>query len=444
MVKKIFSKIFFLSILFMIFPSQSANLSSRIQIPVTKYQLKNGMKVLLNPNSKSSVCSYVWGIPIGSRHERKGLTGISHMFEHLLFKGTEKYSIYEVYAKHGVTANAATSHDNTFYEARFPCNKLGLVLDVESDRMVNLTITQEDLGKERQVVQEERYLRVDNSPKGKQFIVFMDTLFIKHPYRWPVIGYARDIAGYTLEDLRDWYKTYYSPNNITLTLSGNFSKSKAKKLIEKYFGKLKPTEIPKEILVKEPEQNKPRYVSIKKDIKSPIVIMGFKIGPSGTKEFLAFKSLSYILGVGESSRLYKKLVREEKLVSSIGAGVMELLQESVFLIYYPLLDSVNEKKVRSIIQQEIQKIIKEPISDRELGKVKNIQLTELVSKLKTSLSRSYTLYRYEILYQNYKKIYTDIDDLDSLSSQYIQEVSKKYLNPKKISYVILKSTRKGK
>ena len=430
-------------LLFMISSAQSSDLSSHIRVPVTKYQLENGMRVLLNPNNKSSICSYLLGVSTGSRHEREGITGISHMFEHLMFKGTKRYpQFFKTHSENGIIGtNAFTSYDYTGYKATFPCDKLDLILDMESDRLVNLTFTQDELDRERQAVQEERRLRVDNSPTGQLSEVFFRTLFVKHPYRWPVIGYAKDIAAYTLKDLGIWYKTYYSPNNSVLALSGNFSESKAKKLIEKYFGDLKPKEIPKEVLIKEPEQIKTRHASLKKDVQSPYVIMGFKIGTNGTKEALALKTVASILGSGESSRLYKKLVREKKLVSSISAYTIGIFQENVFSIVYPLLDRNKEAEVRSIIQQEIQNLFTEPIGSRELGKMKNIQLARLVSRLKTSQSRVHALWEHELLYQDYKKIYTDIDEIDKLSPQYLQEVSKKYLSPEKMSYVILESTK---
>ncbi len=432
-----------LLLLFMTFLSESANLSSRIKLSVTKYQLKNGMRVLLNSDSSSNLCSYLLGIPTGSRHEREGITGIAHMFEHLMFRGTTKYPQFgKTHNENGIiNTNAFTSHDATAYKASFPCEKLDLILDMESDRFVNLNFTQETLDKERQAVQEERRLRIDNSPMGQLIETMFDTLFVKHPYRWPIIGYKKDIADYSLEDLKKWYKTYYSPNNSTLILSGNFSESKAKKLIEQYFGVLEPQEIPKEVLIKEPEQKKSRFVSLKKNVQSNMVGMVFKVGASGTKESSALKILSSVLGAGESSRLYKKLVREKKLVSSVSAEVWGLLQENLFLINYTLLDKSKEQEVISVIQQEIQKTFTEPINNRELEKMKNTQLNHLVSRLKRNGSRSYLLWEYESDYKNYKKIWTDIDELDQLSSQYIQEVSKKYLSPEKMSYIILKPAK---
>ncbi|MGI9548522.1 MAG: M16 family metallopeptidase [Bdellovibrionales bacterium] len=433
---------FFLFIMFFS-PFSPASLSSRLQISVKKYQLENGMTVLLNSYNQSRICSYLLGISTGSRHEQEGITGISHMFEHLMFKGTKKYpSFDQAHSRSGIIrTNAFTSHDYTAYVASFPCDQLDLILDMESDRMVNLTFTQEELDKERQAVQEERLLSIDNSPTGQLFELFFKTLFKKHPYKWPIIGSKKDIANYTLKDLRNWYSTYYSPNNATLVLSGNFSERKARKLIQKYFSPLKSKKIPEEVLVKEPVQTQFRYASIANNVQSPYVVMGFKIGSGGTKENLALKTLADILGSGESSRLYKKLVREKKLVPFISVSILGTLQENVFFILYPLLDKSKEEEVKGVIQEEIQKLFTEPISQKDLEKMKNMELSDLVSGLKTSASRVRILSRYDLFYKNYKKIYSDIDDLDSLTVSYIQKVAKKYLDFKKMSYVILKSKK---
>ena len=443
--KKIRKGVVVFCTLFMTSPVFSSKLSSHFNIPVTKYKLDNGMTILLNPDKNSSICSYLLGVATGSRHEKNGITGISHMFEHLMFKGTTKYPNFDkVHAENGIIqTNAFTSRDYTAYVSAFPCDKLDLILDLESDRLVNLTLTQDELDKERQAVQEERLISIDNSPTGQLLEAFFDTVYKKHNYRWPILGYSKDIAAYTLEDLRTWYKTYYSPNNATLVLSGDFSESKAKQKIEKYFGALESKDIPKEVIIKEPEQTKTRFRSVESDGESSYVAMGFKIGSSGTKEHLALDVLVDLLGTGESSRLYTKLVREKKLSPHISVGTMGLLQENLFYIFYQLSDKSKEQEIKTVIKEEIEKILTQPISDRELGKIKNMQMSRLVSQLKSNKSKVRALSDYEILYKDYTKIYSDIDDTSDLSSDYIQQVGKKYLDFEKMSYVTLESKKKG-
>ena len=423
--------------------AEAQNLSSYIHLPIEKYKLENGLTVLLNPDSKLTTASYILGFKVGSRHERLGITGISHMFEHLMFKGTKKYPDFnQVYSKNGVVGvNAFTSKDYTAYVGTFPPEKMELILDVESNRMTQLTFTQEELDKERGAVQEERLMRVDNSPSGTLFENLFDLIFQKHPYRWPVIGYSKDIAGYTLEDLNAWYNSYYSPNNAVLVISGKFSPRKAKKEIKKYFGKLKAKEIIEEVKVIEPEQKQPRLREIKKDVQSSLAVFAYLGPPSGTKEFYALEFISQILGAGESSVFYKKLVRQDALLSSVSVGVIDFLQKAVFYIVYPILDLSKEQKVKDQILKELESGFSKTLSAKALEKVKNIYMNEMVYSLKRSASRSRILLDYEINFKNYKKMYEKLNVINEISPDFIKELSKKYLAPEKLNYIILKSEK---
>lgn len=420
--------------------------SSQFHIDVEKYELKNGMRVLLNPDKKVHTASYILGIATGSRHERLGITGISHMFEHLMFKGTKKYPDFdEACGDRGLVGiNAFTSLDYTAYLATFPPDQLEFVLDIESDRMVNLSFSQEDLDKERGAVQEERLMRVDNNPRGLLIENTLDLLFTRHPYRWPVIGYSKDIAAYTLRDLNEWYRTYYSPNNAVLVISGKFSSSKAKKLIEKYFGPLSSKNIPQEIKVTEPEQVRPRSRVVNKEVQAPMAVMAYKIPSSGSPEFAALEALGYILGEGESSVLYKKLVREKKLLSSVSVRVLDLLDYGVFMVTYSLPDLLKEQEVKDMILEEIKGITAQGLDGKSLQKVKNIKMNEMVFALKRSMYRAKTIWEHEIDFGDWKKMYEKLNVLDEMSSGMIQAAGQKYLKPEQLSYLILKSEKAEK
>ena len=416
-------------------------LSPFIDIPVEKYRLKNGLTVLLNPNPQDSLVAYYWGIPIGSRHEKKGITGISHMFEHLMFRGTDKYPNFDsLYDKNGIVdVNAHTSYDYTGYLGKFPPEKLEFVLKVESDRLANLLLTKEVLEKERKAVQEERYLVLENSPQGLLFEALMSTIFTKHSYRWPILGYKEDIASYKLKDLKKWYKTYYSPNNIVLALSGSFSKKEAKKQIKKYFGPLKAQEIPEYSFVKEPKQQRTRHSVVKKPVQSKEVRLAY-IGPKeDSREALALEVVALVLGGGESSRLYKKMVREKKLLPDISSGVMGLVDYSVFLISYSLPTGVSESLVKSSVLKEIEALSLQPVTQQELEKVRNIFLNGQVSLLKRSAYRVSQLAYYEMQYRDYRKLYSKLEIVKNLSPDFINNSIERHLIPENLSYVKLES-----
>ncbi len=430
---------------FMSSPALSESLSSQFHIPVEEYKLKNGLKVLLNPDKKDRTIYFILGVATGSRHEGPGITGISHMFEHLMFNGTKKYPHFEkTYTEKGVSSNAFTSHDYTAYLSYFLPERLDLVLDVESDRMMNLTVSQKDLDKEKNIVLEERKLRTDNSPFGFLVENMFDLLFVKHSYRQPIIGYSKDISNYRLEDLNKWYHTYYSPNNAVLVLSGAFNPSKAKKQIEKYFGpwaSSTPSKTPEEIKVKEPEPEQSRSRVLNRKVQMPQVIMAYLAPPKASKEFYALDFIHHILGSGESSVLYKKMVRDQAWLSSINTGLIDLLDYSVFYVGYPLTDLSLEEKVKNQVLKEMQEGI-EQLNNRSLEKVKNIFLNEMLDSLKKNRSRARMILDYEILFSDYKKIYEKLDQIDSMSLDFVQKTGEKYLHPHRLSYVILRPLAK--
>ena len=441
----LFKKSFFWIVCFMSFYVSSESLSSKIQIPVIKYQLDNGMRILLSPDDKASIASYLLGFSVGSRHEKPGITGISHMFEHLMFKGTKKYPEFnKTYQEKGIVdINAFTSRDQTVYKANFPPESLELILDVESDRMLNLTLTQKELDKERGVVLEERLSSVDNKPQGLLWENLFDLLFIKHAYRQPVIGYRRDIELYNLKSLKDWYNTYYSPNNAVLVISGKFSVYKAKKLINKYFGHLAPKKQPIERKVDEPKQSSTRSRKVsEKEVQVPSAIIAYLGPPLGSREFYALEIINHVLGSGESSLLYKELVRKSRLVPSISSWVWDFLHYSPFIIIYPLLDLSKEEQVKKIVLQTIKEGLQKGIHHRSLEKVKNIQMNQMVSNLKKSESRAHLLLHYELLLNDYKKLYEYLDVIHNLSPEFIQAVGEKYLKASRYSYIILKPKKK--
>ena len=408
-----------------------------INIPVTKYHLKNGLTVLLNHNPNSSLIAYYWGIPIGSRHEKKGITGISHMFEHLMFRGTKKYpNMGRLYDENGVVdMNAHTSYDFTGYMGKFPPEKLALVLDVESDRIANLLLTEEVLNKERKAVQEERYMSLENNPRGLLFESLMSLVFKNHSYKWPIIGYKEDIASYNLKQLKEWYKAHYSPNNIVLTLSGPLKEKETKKQIEKYFGPLKSQNQQAASVIEEPEQENPRSLTLKKEVQTTEVRMVYRGPKENSKEFLAMEAISLILGAGESGRLYKKIVREKRLVAGIFSYTMEFVDYSLFLISFTLPKSAKENLVKSLVLQEIQNIASQSVTQKELEKVRNILLNSQVNNLKQSGGRAYNLSYYEIQYRDYRKLFKRLEAVQSLSSDFIKDVTQKYLDANKLSYV---------
>ena len=304
--------------------------------------------------------------------------------------------------------------------------------------IANLILTEEVLEKERKAVQEERYLSLENNPRGLLFESLMSLVFKIHPYKWHIIGYKEDIASYRLEDLKKWYKTYYAPNNIVLTLSGPFSEREVKRQIKKYFGPLSAQTLPVSSYEKEPEQKEARSLTLKKPIQTTEVRLAY-VGPKeDSKAFLALEAISLILGGGESSRLYKTIVREKKLLPDISASTMDFVDHSVFLVSFALPTSgVSESRVKSLVLKELQNLSEQSVTQKELEKVSNIFLNSQVDQLKKSSYRAFQIAYYETQYKDYKKLYERLEIVKNLSPDFIKSVADQYLRPEKLSYVKL-------
>ena len=428
-------KVFLIGLLlFMSSSVFSKKLSSEINLSVEKYKLDNGLTVLLNSDTRLKTATYLLGFHVASRYEREGITGISHMFEHLMFRGTQKYPEFKkTYNASGVIQdNAFTSHDKTAYLGTFAPEQLELILDVESDRMTNLILTQDVLDKERGAVQEERKMRVDNSPMGylRENLFFLT--FTEHPYRQPIIGVEEDIANYTLEDLQNWYQTYYSPNNAVLVISGNIPVKKTKKLIEKYFANIPSKKIPEEKNWVEPEQTEARSKELFKDVQASTVSFSYVGPPSGTKEAYAMSFLVDLLGAGESSVLYKKMVREKKLLPAISFYNYNLDQYQIIVLAYPLVQLDKEKEIKQVLLDELDKALDSSLTAEAVEKARNMKMSELVYFLKKPFYRARMLLDAEMGFGNYNKIYEEIDFLEDIDFDFVTSVGKKYLKKRAI------------
>ena len=246
------------------------------------------------------------------------------------------------------------------------------------------------------------------------------------------------MANYTLEDLQNWYQTYYSPNNAVLVISGNFDSKKTKELIEKYFDGIPPKKIPEENYPMEPEQTKSRQKALTKKVQSTTIQFAYVGPPAGTKESYALDFLIKVLGAGESSVLYKKIVREQKLLPSISIYSYDFHKNQVIYVSYPLVHLDKEEKIKQRVLAEIQKALETSLTPDSVEKVKNITMNEMVSMLKSSFNRAYLLLHSEIAFNDYQKIYEQIDFLNEIDFDFISSVGKKYLKEDRLNYITLK------
>lgn len=410
----------------------------RQNLKVEKFELENGLRVLLHQDFSSPMFIFQKWFDVGSVHERPGRTGLAHFFEHMMFKGTKKYpkEVYErIINANGGSNNAFTSRDYTGYFTYFPPDKLELIIDIESDRMVNLVLNAEDVDSEREVVKEERRQRFDNSIMGSLYELMLSTVYKVSSYRWPVIGYMEDLNATRMSEFEEFYKNYYVPNNAVIVIAGDFDKEEARRLINRYYGKIPSGEISRPELPQEPVQRGRRRGHLNWDVQSTTAHLAYPIPEAGHKDSYALDLLSNILGDGSSSRLHQKLVYEDERASNIGVYSSQGKLSGEFIIHLSLRPGQGLNRSVSVVEAELKKIIDRGPTERELQKAKNQTMTSLVGSLKTISGKSRLLALNEIYFQNYEVIFQDIRGYNAVAVEDIQRVARTYLTSQRQNIV---------
>jgi zinc protease len=402
----------------------------RNSLKVDRYKLDNGMLVLLHEDHSIPVVSVQQWFRVGSSTEKPGRTGLAHFFEHLMFKGTKRFSAdaYErLIHANGGSNNAFTTRDYTGYYTNILSDKLGMILEVEADRMRNLELDDASIQKEREVVKEERRMRYENSVGGSLYELLYQTVYKTSNYRWPVIGYMKDLNATELSEFKEFYNTYYAPNNSILVVAGDFKTQEAKKLIEKYYGSIPAQAVPKVESPDEPEQKAPRNAVLKKDVQNITYSLAY-VGPkAGDQDVFAMNILASILAGDASSRLYKKLVRGAEEVSNVDVDHDANLLSGLFEFSVSVRPGKSLDKSLKIIEDEILKLQLEPVSVAELTKVKNSVMLSYTNRLKTIAGKARWLAMREALNLGYESIFTDLDNYQKVTAEDIQRVAQKYL-----------------
>jgi zinc protease len=394
--------------------------------------LPNGLKVILLENHKAPLVTFQVWYRVGSRNEAWGKTGLSHMLEHMMFKGTERVGPEEfsrTIQKNGGNDNAFTSYDYTAYFENLNADRVQVSIDLESDRMQNLLLREQDFRTERMVVMEERRLRTDDNPQAVLTEQVMATAFQIQPYRWPIIGWMEDIARFTLEDLKTYYKTYYNPVNAFLVVVGDFNKEELLPKIEKAFGSHPKGVAPTQDRDKDASQIGERRIFVKKEAQLPFLVMGYHVPNLREQDSYVLEVIATILSGGKSSRLYQNLVREKRLVLSADADhSLVSLDPSLFILSADLLPGKEVAEVEKTLDQEVERLQREPVGKQELEKAKNQLETSFIFAQDSLFYQAILLARYEIAV-SWKTIDDYLPSIRKVSPEDIQRVAKKYLTP---------------
>jgi predicted Zn-dependent peptidase len=407
--------------------------SKTINVNFKDVKLKNGLRVLLVEDHSAPVVSVAITFDVGSRNERKGRTGFAHLFEHMMFTGSEnvgrnEYSLW--IDTNGGANNATTSEDRTLYFATVPKNQLDMILFLESDRVRALDVTQEGLDVQRNAVQEERRLRVDNEPYGKTEERFQEVMFDNFAYKHSVIGSMEDLNAASLQDVKEFFRIYYAPNNAALALVGDFNSDEALAKIKKYFEAIPAQPAPPKVDVAEPEQTAERRFAMEdRYARLPQLLIGYKGIVSNTPDAYALQVLNSALAGGQSSRLYQKLVKEKALVTSVAAYPSAFRGGGYYEIVAMVAPGKKVEDVEAAINEEVERLQREPIADWELDKAKNSARRGSIQSLQSSLGTAIRLSEYAVFYNDPSLINTQFQKFAAVTKDDVQRLAQKYLKP---------------
>lgn len=410
-------------------------LSVNAEPKATEHVLANGLKVLVKEDHRSPVVvSQVW-YKVGSSYEPGGITGISHMLEHMMFKGTDKHAAGEfsrIIAENGGDENAFTGQDYTAYFQTMAADKLEVSMELEADRMRNLHLLPEELKKELQVVTEERRMRTEDNPQGKMQEHFNAMAYSNSPYKHPVIGWPADIAAYTVEDLQAWYQRWYAPNNATLVVVGDVKAADVFALAEKYFAPLKISDIKPLKPQNEIEQLGLRRMTVKVPAKLPSIVMGYKVPVLKTAqnewEAYALEVLAGVLDGGSSARLSSGLVRGKQIAVSAGAGYgLTSRLPDLFQLEATPAEGKTLLQMETALKAEITKLQNNLISDEELNRIKAQVLASAVYERDSNFYQAMQLGMLETVGLGWQRADEYVAKVNQVTALQVQEVAKKYL-----------------
>ena len=399
------------------------------------YKLANGMRVIVKEDHRApTVVSMVW-YKAGSMDEHNGTTGVAHVLEHMMFKGTQAFPAGEfsrIVAAAGGSENAFTANDATAYHEQLHKSQLPLALRLEADRMVGLALSEEEFKKEIQVVMEERRLRTDDQPRALLYEQLMATAFTAHPYRAPVIGWMNDLVNMKWTDARQWYDTWYTPNNALLVVVGDVEPRAVFELAEQYFGKLQPRPLPERKPQAEPDQRGVRRVTVNAPAELPSLLMGYRapILQDVAKDWepYALEVLTGVLNGSDAARLTRTLVREQKIAISVGANYESTQRgPGMFLVSGVPNTGVSVDVLEQALRRELQRVAADGVSEDELKRVKSQVVAAKVFERDSIYFQATQIGSLEIADYPYQAIDLMTSKLGQVTATQVQEVARKYL-----------------
>jgi zinc protease len=394
-------------------------------------RLANGLRVILSEDHYAPTYSIAVSYSVGSKDERQGRTGFAHLFEHMMFKGSENVGPGEHFFlifNYGGNMNGTTNTDRTLYYETLPKNQLDLGLFLEADRMKSLVITKENLDNQRQAVQEERRLGLDNQPYGKSQERFNELLYDNPAYKHSVIGSMEDLNAATVDDVAGFFRTYYAPNNAVVAIVGDVDTKATLAKVEKYFGSIPRQPSPAPVDLSEREMNGERREMMQDALaRVARLSIGYRIPPATHADWPALSAAAQILGGGESSRLYQRVVKDKEICTSIGSGAGSRVGPGTFTITCSLRPGKSIADAETAIDEEVNRMRTAAVTADELQRVRISSRRGAVNLRESSIGRAQTLADNAALYNDPNRINTNPQKVASVTAPDVQRVMSTYL-----------------
>jgi predicted Zn-dependent peptidase len=414
--------------------------AAAIELDVTVEYLDNGLKVILLEDHSVPVISYQTFFRVGARNERPGITGISHFMEHMMFNGTEKYGPQEfdrILEANGGYSNAFTSKNMTAYYEDFASDVLELIVDLDSDRLKSLALDPQYVVSEMGVVKEERRLSIDNSVAGMMYEELYALAYKAHPYSWPVLGWMSDLEKIDRDDCVEYFRTFYAPNNAILIVAGDFDTKEAMKLIHQYYDDIPSQEVSSDVRTVEPEQFGERRADVHKPAELPQIMIGYHGPAASSGDIFALDVLESVLTGGNSSRLYRKLVRDLGIAISVESSFGWAIDPGLLFFDVKMKPGVDAAKGEEAIYSEFEAIATEGVSEEELSRAKNMLEADFIRSMQTVNRKARKIGTYEIYFGDFSGIPEVPAKYRAVTNEDIKRVAGEYFSRRNRNVVTL-------
>lgn len=403
------------------------------RLPIERHRLPNGLRVVLSPDRTVPTVAIAVYYDVGSRNEEVGRSGFAHLFEHMMFQGSAnvgKGEHFQLIMNRGGSLNGTTSEDRTNYFETLPSNELALGLWLEADRMRSLAVTAENFENQRQVVKEERRQSYENQPYALSMLRINELAYGDYwPYAHSTIGDMQDLDNAPLEAVQEFFSRYYRPNNAVLSIAGDFEPSEAMALVERYFGDIEPGETPPfEPPELQPQTAERRETMLDAHAELPAFHVAYHIPPSRAEDHYALELLSLVLGDGQSSRLYQKLVKDREICQSIHVSTDDRRGPDLFSFFGVMARGHLPAEAQTLIFEEIEAIARNGITERELAKVRNRVRAYFIFGLQSNLSRARQLAEFELYHGDARLVRTELDRYLAVTRDEVKRVAGQYFD----------------